>query len=401
MVDIYGQMGLSLKVGNTPETQFVLPLNPSLIDEITIIQNNLIKVPIIQMIINEDKRLQENIGLFGDGSKFSVDMHIGGIISDEVLRSHPFRVYSLPEQYITNAGLKIKILGYLDIPKYFRKRYDTVIEGNSFEVIQELAKDNNMGVEATETDDRQYWLPDGRSQADYARYVTNHGWAGDTSCMELAVTQIPTTVSQQDTQGLPWMIRYLDITEKMKGPVDGVFINSPSGNINVPSFYMMDVNIKNHCGFFNHWLGYGDRMGQEELDGSYKEYDKVTIEKISKHLSLNRELKNELGVVRREVSPINCGNTHNHYIQARYQNRRIKSQYATVADVLVMQYTPFRVFDKVEMYLDVPHTNSQSAIFRGVYIVTAKTTIIRGEHYREKFELSGQGSNEDIEGIWT
>ena len=211
MFDVLGQMRLSLRLG-TGQNQREIPINPSLLDEFLLIQNNLLKVPIIQMTFHDNLGLQESSANFVDGSPFSID--VGWDQEDEPYRSHPFRLFTIPGQVSTTEGVKISLLGYLDIPRYFRRRYDKAFSGSSYQLIEDIAMSNDLPINLRdnpiETNDAMNWLPDGRNQADYARYVTNHGWIDDESCMELAITQIPDTESQEDTQGIPWMVRYLN-----------------------------------------------------------------------------------------------------------------------------------------------------------------------------------------------
>ena len=181
-----------------------------------------------------DTGIQENTAIFGDGSSFSLD--VGWEQRDDLYRTHPFRVYSLPKQISTDHGVRIQILGYLDIPQYFRKRVEQSWDGTSSDVIQDLAEQNSLISEIAETNDQQVWLPDGRCSADYARFVANHGWADSESCMEVAITQIPDTVSQEETNNIPWMLRYLNLTEKIQqDSVDAVFFNTAQGAEEFPA----------------------------------------------------------------------------------------------------------------------------------------------------------------------
>lgn len=401
MLDVIGQMRLTLRVGQG-DSQREIPINPSLLDRMDIIQNNLLHVPVTILHFHDTVGLQQSVGNFVDGTPFSID--IGWNQNDEPYRSHPFRLYTIPEQLSDAAGTMLKLQGYLDIPKYFRKRYQG-FTGTSWEVMKNMADDNKLIIDPPEnnTNDIMSWLPDGRSQSSYAKYVTNHAWAGDTSCMELAITQIPDELSQRDTNNIPWMVRYFDIVAKIRGDLDYVLTNAQIQQpTNPPTvFHISDLNIKNHSGFFNNWIGYGNRVGQEQLDGSYLECERTDILRSMRALELNQELREELGVVRREVAPMDCGNTHPNYIKARHQNRRIKSQFSTVAEVVTIERTPIRIFDKVQLVLTIPQTNEVSEAYQGDYIVTAKTISIRGGAYREKFELAGQGVNRNIDNLLT
>ena len=396
--NIYGQMRLGLQIGD-PSLERDFPINPSLLDEITIIQNNLMKVPTITLTIHDGFGIQESQAIFGDGSQFSIA--IGWEQEDEPYRTHPFRVYSLPKQIDTDQGLRIQILGYLDIPQYFRKRVEQTWDQTSSQLISRIAEQNSLTYEVDGTDDQQIWLPDGRNFADYARFVTNHGWANVESCMELAITQIPDTISQHDTNEIPWMLRYLDLTKKIQGDPSAIFFNTAQNQstFEFPSFTILELDVKNHSGFFNNWVGYGNRIGQQQLDGTYDEYEPVEIYRSMDSLELNRELKDQLGIIRREVAPIDCGNTHSNFITAYHQNRRIKSLYATTVDVLVLERTSVRLFDKVRLLLDIQQSDRPNETYQGDYLVTGKSISIAGGFYREKFELAGQGSNNDIEGF--
>ena len=392
--NVLGQMRLGMLVGSG-DSQQPFPLNPSLLDEITLIQNNMLKVPVITITLHDTFAVQEELRVFGDGSPFSIE--IGWEQAEEPYRSHPFRVFTLPKQISTEFGSRIQIQGYLDIPLYFRKRVEEVWNGPSSQVLTEIAEQSSIIHEITGTDDAQVWLPDGRSYADYARFVANHGWANSESCMDLAITQIPDTLSQRETNDIPWMLRYLDLTRQIEGPASAIFFNDPGGEIgDLPAFSIVDIDIKNHSGFFNHWLGYGNRMGQEALTGEYHEHDQVHIIRSMHQLELNKELRSQLGIVRREVAPIDCGNTHPNYIAAYYQNRRTKAIYPVTAEVLLLERTGIRLLDKIQLQLAVQQTDRVNETYHGDYLVTAKSIAIAGGYYREKFELVGQGNNNTV-----
>ena len=136
-------------------------------------------------------------------------------------------------------------------------------------------------------------------------------------------------------------------------------------------------------------------MGQEKLTGEYDEHEKVGVIRSTNNLEMNQQLSEELGVTRREVAPIDCGNVHENFIKAQHQNRRIKSTYATTVNLMVAESTGLRLFDKVDLTLASTQTYETNEVYQGSYLITAKTIAVSGAYYREKFELSSQGVNND------
>ena len=389
---------------NDSSGQVDFPIDASLLAEAHIIQNNLLKVPVAELIFYDTLGIQEAQAVFGDAAPFSIAL---GPASDrDAIRYHPFRVFNIPEQRDTQKGSRIKIVGYLDIPKYFRKRINQPYLGFTSEVITLLAEDAGITIEATQTSDRQIWLPDGRVNADFARYLCNRGWVNNISCMELAITQTPYDTLPQNTFNIPWTIRYVDITSEMKKLPKTNFFNRSEGPTFSPQSYdyfsyVTEYDIKSTSGFMNSWLGYGNRIGQETLLGEYIEYQENDVYRTTNYLEINRDLIDDLKVIRREVAPIDCGNTHNNFIRALHQNRRIKTLYSTQINLLVNEASPTRLLDVVDVDLMSPHSYENNETYNGKYLVTGKTISVSGAYYREKYELEGQGSNNDVVGFRT
>jgi hypothetical protein len=356
------------------------PITPALLRELYVIENVNFVLPMFRITFYDTLGIQAKTGMLADGKKVSIIL--GPSSEEEEIYQMDFRIFGRPEQKDYEPGPSITVSGYADVPKYWRKRVDKAYKGTSSEVIKKIAEECSMTAVVDQTKDKMIWLPDSRAMGNFAREVCDHGWVSNTSCMMLGVA---------NDRG-KWQARYRDISVKPKKV--GKF-SSPRPDIKNNIYDLQEFNIRSPSGFFNNIMGYGYRLGQEDLTGKYNEYEKIQMNKQAPYLEMNKDLYKDLGVVRREVHPIDCGNTHAHYAEAQHKNSRLRSMFNSIIEGLTTNYTDLNILDGAKLELISTQDYETDQHMQGDYLITGKTMMITSTYYREKFRFVAPGTFED------
>jgi hypothetical protein len=96
-----------------------------------------------------------------------------------------------------------------------------------------------------------------------------------------------------------------------------------------------------------------------------------------------------------EVGLLDCGNVHDNWHRAQYQNTRAKQTYSMAVSLLTQQMTTdLDLFDPFLYTPMLPGTDGKitpDERNKAVFIVTAKSIKVAGGNYFERFEGMTQG----------
>jgi hypothetical protein len=355
-----------------------IAVSPSLLPKVFELNNNHHHVPSILMYLNDPTGLLLNKLNLGDGVPID-------IASTSDPNAYPpttttYRMLGRPKA--VSAGMTMMaITGYLDATQYLRQVVKKSYRGNSSDVIQQLASDSGMTAIADATNDTMAWLPNLKTFSQFARHLTDYGWASPTSMMSMAVNR-----SKQ--------LIFKNISEHIKtAPLATFYYGaSPPAGSTAESYSIAQYKVTNRSGLLNHWMGYGANTNQVTRDGTLSTFNKVTSTLLSNTIDVNPILQGQVGnIVRTVFHPPDTGNGHTNFISALHQNKRLRSMFSTDLEILIIGDCKRDIFDLVNVDIIDSSTYESNPAYQGQYLITAKTRVAWNNMYYTKLQLCTQG----------
>lgn len=345
-------------------------------------------VPVVEVVVPDTLNFFVNKVTLADG--LPMEIHLG--VSEKDLQVMKFRVHKFSEQQ-ENGATFYTIVGYFDVPRFYLATGNKPFTGTSSSVMSQLASASGMEFDGHGSSDTQVWLPRNDRFCVFAQNVMMHAWASDSSLFKLAIT--PTNV-----------MRYKDVFRFDPGAKMPAFVNT-DGKVDKGMFQMRDHTNLTRSGNNNmQGGGYGHRLVTQLVANEYqKTKDKVKYRRFMPLLEVSREVRGIVqgapgspGVQHTQFAPINCGNVHDRYWEAEYQNKRLARLFSQGARLLVEARTGIEALEPVRYlphYLPAVSEADIKEQSQGVYVVTAKAINIQMNNYFESFELFTTGTAAD------
>jgi len=375
MLNIGGMLSLGVFVNGRE-----LPMYAGGFEEVIIVQNVALHVPQFRIIYLDSSDIISRMTPIIDGTPISIRMGIPN--SDEAPYEFQFRSFSSPLQN-TSSGPRAKytIAGFLDTMRYLRGSAEGGKRGTSAQAIEEIA--NRCGLESLvdPTNDEMMWLSGSTSHCKWAAQVASHGWKDERSLMKHGLDEKK-------------ILHYANITDRIIAEPKATFwVAAQPQNPRTPLLHVHKWTPKSRAGILNNMFNYGSRLVEQSNSGATEVTGNVQATLISGNLEINKDLREQIGTVRREYVPPPSGNQHPKYNIARYQNEKLQAAFSTKLEVTIAQPGNLTLFDPVEVYISSESGSSQ--LYSGKYIVTAKARYATGTMYYEKYELCSQGRQAD------
>jgi len=331
-------------------------------------------VPMLTLALTDNISFLSTNGSLADGSKISIKIRS----SSESTQSDvfEFRLNSFVSN-ITPTGRSYTIDAYLDVVNYWHSSSTTSFLGSSYDCLANLATNCNLTFKGDYTSDTQRWICRNLPNFEWARQIAERGYRSETSCMQLALT-----ASKQ--------LLYRDITTLSAPTTKISLIQDQAGFITATDYAPVTSS-----GSSNHMSGYFSKLIKQ--NSSVAPYNsslsKVNLTNTSakRSLQVNADIHNGLNSGNTRFSPINVGNVHDTFEDARYQNRRIGALYSAKVSVLLKDRSGLDPLDPVSLYADI---NSYENVYSGDYVVISKAVVIRGSDYVEKLEIARKEMNQ-------
>lgn len=357
-----------------------IPVNHTTVQTMSVIQNALIHVPTLEVtFLDVDGRLAKTP--VSDGEQ--VEIMFGHSLRMDNVEPINFRMFGPPSLRPVEGGSLVSFKAMLDAPKYLRGMVDKSYKGTASDVIKQVAGEVGLTADVHSTQDKQVWLPQRKPFSSWIAHVVDHAYAGAQSAMVHGVTETK-------------KLLFKDLSKLANEPGKKKLVY---GNYKPGQIMVLDYEVVPKAGVMNNWIGYGSRTVQQGLDGVIKDLDKVDVTRLSSSLEMSSAVKNLVGAVRSEFSPLNAGNVHEKFFDAFHQNRRIKSTFSLDIHVLTPQFTDLHLYDTCDLELMDPSSRTPNSNYSGTYIVTGKVRYIQGTRYWEKLTLTSQGKNGSVEGM--
>lgn len=365
--------------------------------EVYVMQSVQTKLPALKLVMrNEPSSSIINFFEAGDAAKITIEFGRDAPNSSRAIRS-TFRQFGAPQFDPTAGGFTTTVLGLLDAPLYLNQRVPQSYHYHSSDVFKIIAGEVGFNTtrwngESTidQSADSQVWRPSALKYPEFLQKICDSAYNGDGSCFMTAVTE---------ERGL----MFRNIADLVKKPPKGKFVQSGTqeNNDGAKLYQVTEFRIRSHAGAMNNWIGYSNNAGQHSRNGSYTQQTQLDVVRGSNFMEMDKSIVSSLqgGKSRYEYRPIDCGNTHDNIERARYQNRRIRSTFSSTVVVKTEAMTDEDLLCNVGFESYDVATREINAMYKGNYIIMAKTRCVVGSRYYEKLLLESQGRNEDRYGL--
>ncbi len=143
--------------------------------------------------------------------------------------------------------------------------------------------------------------------------------------------------------------------------------------------------------------GYSSEHKRFLLNGDLQKYDSVAVTQNNENLNIGQLVKDAVGLGRISLVAPDCGNTHEFYAQAKYQNLRYRGVYSQVRSLAVAkQISGLDLGDPVYMYQYDLTTDTTPTVIKTRGIVEAKVKAIRNGFYVERYNITYQGEDAEV-----
>jgi len=284
-----------------------------------------------------------------------------------------FRVYSWPRQPAGN-GFAYAITGYLDAPKFFIGTTSKTIRGSSSEALKSIASSCGLDYskDNTATADTMVWTPGNSTYAEFAKEISRYGYVDQNSYMGFGIDSLGT-------------MRYRNLAAL---PAPKYSVSQVASGSDM--LQLMDFKAIASSGMNNMLTGYSHTRVVQSAD-TQQQYDQLSQVSVDTGVStplLNTGVRSAIERGGVSFSPIDFGNVHANYEQARYQNVRISRLNNLSAEFVFGYVTNFEMFDTFT-YVS-PQQQGQTG-YDGKYIVTGKVVYVAGTAYYEKLTAVRMG----------
>lgn len=360
-----------------------LPTSVNLIDNVVMTEGNGALSPALEMVLNDfNGHLQASRALT-DGNLIVVT--VGKKINDIKNVTRQYRLFG-HKQIQTASGPQIRAIGIYDAPGYLTGSATEAFEGTSSDTLKNVAKTCKLTYSGPEEfngralKDSQIWRNICRSRASFCADMAQHGHIDDSSAMYLALTSLG-------------ILKYRNLMDVIEVPVTDIkrtFIhNTPdkeavSGHV---TYLVHEARDRSTAGLMNTWQNYGSTRVEHSLTGVQADHTKVDVVTKASYLPVNDQVSKTVGRARIDYAPLDCGNTHDSYERALYQNLKLIGLFSERLSILTYDITDVQILDPV-IYRQANEDLTIAAKNSDVYIVIGKSVIISGgRYYAERLEL--------------
>lgn len=351
------------------------PLERNGFMQLAIVSNKRMSVPCCEFVFHDfSNDVGKNITIADN-----MTMTVREGLSSSNYNTWNFRVFSIRRE---SARAPIfRVVGYLDVPKWFIEVWKEPIKSVSSTVISNLANYAKLKPEVDTTNDQMIWLPSNKRVCQFARETAQHGYASDSSCMSLGVT-------------LNGRCLYKDITGLPTRPEEIFAFGDMPGTKRI-----FDVAYLTSSGYGNTIGGFKFSSVTQNVAKESKAEDKIDVKRRAQYMMMNKQVKDSIQTGRIDIADINVGNTNDKYERGFYQNQRIASTYSVGVEILTDMMTPI-TFDLFSPLLydakEGPTSGGEPTVlesFRGLYWVTAKAIFFNQGMRCEKIQAYSNGVN--------
>lgn len=291
------------------------------------------ELPSVFLSFVSSTALTERDALLHAGSQLDIDI----TLSDDQTGQYNYRVFNYRVEPQSNGRYAYTIIAQTALSANIDEaRFDS-IEGNSAEVIRQIARKYFDIVDVPATNDAQVWLNTGNSDL-------------------LWINEIVSRAYLDDTSSFVWQIDK-DARFRMANMRDAITTNPTAVDV---STFRVNSDLRS-----NHTIGHGRAIFTSGVDGNIELIEKTGYAKSAsspQSIDMNR---GELKLIQVTEVPNNAGNTHTNYIKAAYQNFRQNSIYSNSTIQVDLENADLAIstLDTIQVELSGRDSNLYSGIY--------------------------------------
>lgn len=373
MICISGRIFIKLKIDGNDIT-----FAPNLVSRITMTEGMGALSPAIELILNDYSGTLNSDLALTDGNEILVT--VGKTPESINTQSRQYRLFG-SKQRTSAMGPHMQVVGIYDAPGYLTGSVTESFEANTRDVLEKVAGKCKLRIaegSVKSTEDKQIWLNVAKSRAAFMQEMVRHGRVGDKSAMMLMLNSLGE-------------LRYVDMTELIETPKEKIkkmFLhNVPEGSEDGQVYTVREARDYSVSGMMNTWNNYGSTRMAHSLSGTQKEFKSVEVSSASGFLPINEEVSKTVQKARIDYSPLDCGNNHDNYYKALYQNIKLLSLFSEHMSILTTEQTDVQLLDVV-IYRQANADLKTPVNKSDIYIVIGKTILVKGgANYAERIEL--------------
>lgn len=361
------------------------PLENGGFRSIQLVSNSRLQTMSAQIVVADIAKRFDTSNTIGDGTPITLQLGKSTTTYD----TYNLRVFSAPSDP-SSGSMIYTITAYWDSYQWFMQTANSSITGTSSAAISQIAQSCGLTPVVDPTADSQTWRPANKRNCAFARDIANHGYANDNGLMMLGMA-------------MNGEIRYRDLSKIQTTNAMPTFLHTDNLTTQqgTPAFQVDDHQFMDVSGFKNARGGYQSQLiEQSVLSTASVVHANVNVRRLTQLFNINKGIHNSIRGGRVEIGLVDCGNTHENYYRAKYQNERARQTFSTGVTLLTRQMTT-KALDLFDPFLYTPvQPGSDGQINpddrnKAVYIVTAKSIMVAGGNYYEKIEGMSQGPSID------
>lgn len=341
-------------------------------------------VPAIKIAIGDPTSSFSTDKTFTDGNE--IEITFAQSHTDNQVSPRKYRIFG-PGRGNQAFNPTIEIVGILNSPDYITKSARESYRGTSEAVLKQVAGKCGLkfsgpsSVDGRTPNDSQAWLNVCSNRAKFMLDVARHGWIDAHSGMGAVVTSYGE-------------MRYRDLIALINTPIDRiqfVFAHNSipsSSDKSKKSYIVKEARDRSTAGLMSAWQNYGSTRAQNMLTGDHAISKELQVKMPGNYLPINKAVADQVDRSRIEYAPLDCGNVHQKYEIAKYQNIKLNALFSEKMSILVDTVTEVQLYDVV-VYRQEDADLRQPVKNTDVYIVVGKTLVVSGgSFYAERIELA-------------
>ena len=387
MINIKDQLFVEIKIDGQSVT------GGNLVSSIALLEGAPVIAPSMVMILNDHShKLTETLCLT-DANQIVVTT--GKTPDDLKTVSRQYRVFGV-HTITGQSGPQLKVLGIYDAPDYTTKCVSESYDGPSTNVIKQIAEKCKLDYDGPEdfngrtTSDNQIWLTLTKTRGAFVQHdIAKYGYMDDSSAMYACLTSL----------GVLKYRNIMDVISKSFDEIPYVFAH----NIEVGDqdsgkqlYLVAQARERSQAGLMNMMHNYGSTMIVDGTAGETQVETKVDVKSNAKYLAINNQVSQTVERTRISYGPLDCGNVHDKFYRAEYQNIKQLALFSERQSLIVTEPTEVQLLDPV-IYKQADEDPARPVKVSDVYVVIGKTVFITGFNYCERIELARMSLTEEGE----
>ena len=362
-----------------------VPPSMNMLSSILIMDGFGMGLPVLQLVLNDEKESLSKELAIADGSKITIRMGR----DTKNINECPFRVFGFRRARGSN-GPRLEIVGLLDVPLFGAGAFTEAYRMSSSDLMSHLAGLCGLKYDGpkTNTDDLMTWINVNCNRLSFTEDVAMRAYTSETSCMARIVTADGT-------------LRYKNLFDVLQDKATHTFVHDTvgGGGTEGKAVSVREAKDASVSGVGAHYLNYGQKHYQHSGSGIDIEILSLTAPLLGTGLPLNEDVRKQLTERGSKVSysgfdpgtgPSEDDAVHQFYENAYYQNLRFLTMFSERLTLLTDQCTDVRTFDPVAYLLknDKSGTTQVSTDVSSKYVLGGKTIQIKnGSKYAEAHYL--------------